>query len=67
MNAKRCSCCNEYKTFDRFSKNITAKIGLQSYCKDCATVKRQARPKKANPNTDMPTGGIQIKKVKLNF
>ena len=41
MNEKKCSCCQEIKSVDKFHKNLRLKSGLQSSCKDCISKRRK--------------------------
>ena len=36
---KRCSCCKEYKSLDKFHKDSSNRYGLAYNCKDCANSK----------------------------
>jgi hypothetical protein len=46
----RCTDCDTYKTFDKFTKNSSKKHGIQSFCKPCGVKidkKRKAAPRGA--------------------
>ena len=38
---KKCSRCNEEKTYDHFHKNKTSSTGLYSMCKECKLKSRK--------------------------
>lgn len=39
--AKTCTKCDKTKTYDKFFKDITAKDGLDGYCKKCAKMRNE--------------------------
>ena len=41
MNEKKCYCCKEIKSVDKFHKNLPLKSGLQSSCKECIAKRRK--------------------------
>ena len=52
MNLIICACCKQSKPETEFAKCSAKKNGRQSYCRPCATSRRQMSPFKYNPKAE---------------
>ena len=55
---KKCSKCNEIKSYDEFGLNKSTKDGFQSWCKKCRKEYQQSTYKKINNNYDKYIGEV---------
>lgn len=60
MKVKKCPKCGRVLTVDNFSKSSSAKDGLQSYCKECASKSSmESKEKKERRNIAGAKTGFQ--------